>query len=70
VIFVCDAFDAMTSNRAYARARTAEEATAELRRGAGTQFDPRVVSVFESGWPELAEPVSGSERGGEPALAT
>ena len=53
VIFVCDAFDAMTSNRAYARARTPEEATNELRLGAGSQFDPRVVSVFESVWPEL-----------------
>ena len=59
VIFVCDAFDAMTSDRAYARARTPEEATDELRRGAGTQFDPRVVSVFETVWPELMAPEVG-----------
>jgi two-component system cell cycle response regulator len=64
VIFVCDAFDAMSSDRPYARARTPEDAAAELRSGAGTQFDPEVVRMFESVWPELAagEPVSPSER--------
>jgi two-component system, cell cycle response regulator len=64
VIFVCDAFDAMTSDRPYARARTPEEATSELRQGAGTQFDPTVVRVFESLWPEIqaGEPVRPAER--------
>ena len=38
---VCDAFDAMTSDRPYRAARSADEALAELRRCAGTQFDPR-----------------------------
>ncbi len=46
VIFVCDAFDAMTSDRAYSAAIGQEEALAELRRCAGSQFDPLVVEAF------------------------
>jgi HD-GYP domain-containing protein (c-di-GMP phosphodiesterase class II) len=46
IIAVCDAFDAMTSTRAYRAAMAAGDAIAELRRCAGTQFDPDVVDVF------------------------
>jgi diguanylate cyclase (GGDEF)-like protein len=46
IVFVCDAFHAMTSDRPYRRAMPPSEAVAELRRGAGSQFDPRVVEVF------------------------
>jgi diguanylate cyclase (GGDEF)-like protein/putative nucleotidyltransferase with HDIG domain len=46
IIFVCDSFDAMTSVRSYAKALTAEAALAELRRGAGTQFDPVAVAAL------------------------
>jgi HD-GYP domain-containing protein (c-di-GMP phosphodiesterase class II) len=46
IIAVCDAFDAMTSNRPYSDAITVTEALAELRRCSGTQFDPHVVAVF------------------------
>jgi two-component system, cell cycle response regulator len=46
VIAVCDAFDAMTSNRPYRPARSVEEALEELRRCAGTQFDPAIVAAF------------------------
>jgi diguanylate cyclase (GGDEF)-like protein len=46
IIAVCDAFDAMTSTRAYRGARPAGDAIAELRRCAGKQFDPNVVEVF------------------------
>jgi diguanylate cyclase (GGDEF)-like protein len=46
VITVCDAFDAMRSERPYKTQRDEESAIAELRRGAGTQFDPYVVEVF------------------------
>jgi HD-GYP domain-containing protein (c-di-GMP phosphodiesterase class II) len=46
IIFVCDAFDAMTSERTYCAAMDEEAALAELRRCAGTQFDARVVEHF------------------------
>jgi HD-GYP domain-containing protein (c-di-GMP phosphodiesterase class II) len=46
IIAVAEAFDAMVSARAYKKARTVEEALAELRRCRGTQFDPMVVDAF------------------------
>ena len=46
IILVVDAFDAMTSNRPYGRILTTEEALAELRAHAGTQFDPRLVDAM------------------------
>jgi diguanylate cyclase (GGDEF)-like protein len=46
IIAVCDAYDAMTSERPYRPARTSEEALTELRRCVSTQFDPIVVERF------------------------
>jgi diguanylate cyclase (GGDEF)-like protein len=46
IIAICDAYDAMTSGRPYRRGRSPEEAMAELRRCAGTQFRPDVVEAF------------------------
>jgi len=46
IIFVCDAFDAITSDRPYAAARGTEDAIEELRANAGTQFDPEMVAVL------------------------
>ena len=46
IIAACDALDAMTSDRCYQRARSLPEALAELRRCAGTQFDPHVVAAL------------------------
>src|SRR5215212_10102619 len=47
VIHVADAFDAMVSGRPYRAALSAEEALAELRLHAGTQFDPECVERLE-----------------------
>jgi len=46
IIFVADAYDAMTSECVYRRRVSPEEAVAELDRCAGTQFDPEVVTAF------------------------
>ncbi len=48
IIAVCDAFDAMTSDRSYSRRMTVGAALAELERCAGTQFDPDVLDAFMS----------------------
>jgi diguanylate cyclase (GGDEF)-like protein len=45
IIFACDAFHAMTTDRPYRRALPAEEALRRLEEAAGTQFDPQVVDV-------------------------
>jgi diguanylate cyclase (GGDEF)-like protein len=46
IVSVCDAFDAMTTERAYREPIPEGEAIDELRRCAGTQFDPLVVEAF------------------------
>jgi two-component system, cell cycle response regulator len=46
IIAVCDAFDAMTSQRPYATSLSRQEAIRELVRCSGTQFDPAVVEAF------------------------
>jgi two-component system, cell cycle response regulator len=48
IVSACDAFLAMTEDRPYRRAMASEEAIAELRRCAGTQFDPVVVEALIS----------------------
>jgi diguanylate cyclase (GGDEF)-like protein len=45
IIFVCDAYHAMTTDRPYRKRLPREEAVRRLQEGAGTQFDPRVVDV-------------------------
>jgi diguanylate cyclase (GGDEF)-like protein len=45
IIAVCDAYDAMTSDRAYRPAMTQRDALAELEAASGTQFDPIVVAA-------------------------
>jgi diguanylate cyclase (GGDEF)-like protein/putative nucleotidyltransferase with HDIG domain len=46
ILGIVDAFAAMTSARPYRAAFSCEEAVEELRRGAGKQFDPKLVKVF------------------------
>jgi putative nucleotidyltransferase with HDIG domain len=46
IVGVADAFDALTSERCYRRGVPAPEALAELRRHAGTQFDPEALKAF------------------------
>jgi len=46
IVFVVDAFHAMTSDRPYRKGMPEAEAVRELRAGAGSQFDPRVVEAF------------------------
>lgn len=57
LVFCCDAYNAMTTDRVYRAALSKEAAIAELRSNAGTQFDPRVVSalieVIEEGEPVI-----------------
>lgn len=64
LVSVADVFDCLTSTRSYRTAWSAEDAIAELRRCAGTQFDPRMVealvrAVEREGWevPDLVEPL-------------
>jgi diguanylate cyclase (GGDEF)-like protein len=47
VLLVADAFDAMTTDRVYRKRRGIDDALAELKRCAGTQFDPRVVHTLQ-----------------------
>jgi two-component system, cell cycle response regulator len=47
IIAVCDAYDAMVSDRPYRPAMRTEQALEELSRCAGTQFDPAVVDAFK-----------------------
>jgi HD-GYP domain-containing protein (c-di-GMP phosphodiesterase class II) len=48
VVAACDAFNAMTTDRAYRRARSTGQALEELRANAGTQFAPDVVEALAS----------------------
>jgi two-component system cell cycle response regulator len=52
IVFVCDAYDAMVSERPFGEARSEDEAVGEVLKCAGTQFDPRVMEAFMA---ELAE---------------
>jgi len=46
ILCVVDSFDAMVTTREYKRTFTMEEAVQELRKEAGTHFDPKIVNIF------------------------
>jgi HD-GYP domain-containing protein (c-di-GMP phosphodiesterase class II) len=50
VLAVADAFDAMTSDRAYRVAVRVDDALEEIDRCAGSQFDPEVTAAFLEAW--------------------
>jgi putative two-component system response regulator len=55
ILGIADTLDAMTSRRSYRPALSWDAAVAEIRRGAGTQFDPAVVDLFERVLPALVD---------------
>lgn len=74
IVMVCDAFDSMTSTRVYRKAKTIEDAFAELNRCAGTQFDPACIRALEKavateGWEAEPEADEGEEVKIGPAAA-
>jgi HD-GYP domain-containing protein (c-di-GMP phosphodiesterase class II) len=48
IVHVADVFDVLVHERPYKESWTVEAAAEEIRRGAGTQFDPQVVEAFEA----------------------
>lgn len=46
IIRIVDAFDAMTNNRTYANVFDEQEIISELQNGAGSKYDPKLVSIF------------------------
>ena len=58
IIAIADAFDAMTSNRAYRSSLSPQQAMEIVEQGAGKQFDPNLVQVFKSILPEALEEIA------------
>ena len=66
IVFVADAFDAITSDRPYRRSRSTAAALAEIEASAGTQFCPSVVAALHELW-QASPDLLGAE---EPAAST
>lgn len=66
ILSAVDCFDALTSERPYRRAVSADEAMAVLRTECGQSYDPRVVECIERRYKELEEEVSRSVGEGSP----
>ncbi len=63
IVAVCDAYDAMTTDRCYRKSQCPDVAREELRREAGHQFDPEVVEAFLSLLDEPLDAVARADRG-------
>jgi HD-GYP domain-containing protein (c-di-GMP phosphodiesterase class II) len=48
IVFACDAYNAMTTDRPYRGAMSREDAISELVANTGTQFDPKIVAALTS----------------------
>jgi diguanylate cyclase (GGDEF)-like protein len=71
IVAVCDAYEAMTADRAYRKRLSPEAARGELRANAGTQFDPAVVDAFLATTdPHRAAPADNPTRTSIDAAAT
>ena len=57
IIAIADAYDTITSERTYKKARTAEDAILELLRCSGAQFDPELARLFISRLRDLPHPL-------------
>lgn len=53
IVALADVFDALTTKRPYKQAWSIEDSVAEIRKGAGSHFEPRLVALFENILPEL-----------------
>ena len=62
IVFVADAWDALTSDRPYRRRRTAGEALDEIRRNVGTQFCPTVFEALEAEYRDRSSVLHAHER--------
>ena len=62
IIAVADCYDAMASNRPYRRALTENAILAELRKGAGSQWDPLIVDAWIGVLTNVTRPVAVAAR--------
>ena len=67
IVFVADAFDAITSDRPYRQGRSTAAALAEIEANAGTQFCPRVVAALGEIWQTKPDVLTGDEPATAPA---
>ena len=55
IIIIADCFEAMTSDRPYQKAMPKKRAVAEIHKGAGKQFDPKLVTIFNEVLDEILQ---------------
>jgi diguanylate cyclase (GGDEF)-like protein len=70
IVSVCDAYDAMLTDRVYRKARGSSAAIAELRHCSGTQFDPKVVDALIGVLDDAGDHVDGEVQSASPFSPT